>query len=144
MLYRFENGEVLPVPDEEMRTEQTQKFWGVFTPEEFFCVKGCPIADEASFSQAIKSRSLKFESHECFDLICLNRLNYRNVLLGQQRMLVILRRGLIAVISPDAALLAEFTDADALKAYDTHPEHMKIREFVKKVRISRTSVDFDE
>ncbi len=44
----------------------------------------------------------------------------------------------------DAALIAEFTDADALKAYDTHPEHVRVREFVKKVRLSRTSVDFGE
>ena len=42
----------------------------------------------------------------------------------------------------DAALVSEFSDMEALEAYDTHPEHMKIREFVKKVRLSRASVDF--
>jgi antibiotic biosynthesis monooxygenase (ABM) superfamily enzyme len=43
----------------------------------------------------------------------------------------------------DVALISEFTDMEALKAYDTHPEHLKVREFVKKVRKSRTSFDFE-
>lgn len=42
----------------------------------------------------------------------------------------------------DFALVAEFADADALRAYTVHPEHKKVSEFVSKVRTDRASVDF--
>ena len=44
----------------------------------------------------------------------------------------------------DAALYSRFESMDALHAYDSHPEHLKIREFVKAVRLERESVDFEE
>lgn len=43
----------------------------------------------------------------------------------------------------DAALY-RFESMEALHAYDSHPEHLKIREFVKAVRLERESVDFEE
>ncbi|MDP4132798.1 MAG: Dabb family protein [Bacillota bacterium] len=43
----------------------------------------------------------------------------------------------------DAALISTFESMDALKSYDSHPEHLKVREFVKTVRESRASVDFN-
>ncbi len=42
----------------------------------------------------------------------------------------------------DAALSSEFENMEALRAYDIHPEHQKVREFVTKVRVSRTAVDY--
>ncbi len=44
----------------------------------------------------------------------------------------------------DAALYSRFESMEALHAYDSHPEHLKIREFVKAVRLERESVDFEE
>lgn len=43
----------------------------------------------------------------------------------------------------DAVLVSRFTDMKALKAYDEHPAHQKVRAFVKQVRVARTSVDFE-
>lgn len=43
----------------------------------------------------------------------------------------------------DAALISDFETFDALSAYDVHPAHQNVRGFVKKVRISRTAVDFE-
>ena len=43
----------------------------------------------------------------------------------------------------DACLVSEFESMEALHAYDSHPEHLKVRSFVKAVRISRTSVDYE-
>ncbi|MBE6938005.1 MAG: Dabb family protein [Ruminococcaceae bacterium] len=43
----------------------------------------------------------------------------------------------------DACLVSEFESMEALHAYDSHPEHLKVRSFVKAVRISRTSVDHE-
>lgn len=43
----------------------------------------------------------------------------------------------------DAALIAEFSTFDDLHQYDTHPAHQKVREFVAKVRIARTAVDYE-
>lgn len=42
----------------------------------------------------------------------------------------------------DAALVSLFESEDALLAYDRHPAHQEVREFVKKVRLSRASVDY--
>ncbi|MGN0544363.1 MAG: Dabb family protein [Acutalibacteraceae bacterium] len=44
----------------------------------------------------------------------------------------------------DAALYSRFENMNALKAYDCHPEHLKVRAFVKAVRLERESVDFEE
>lgn len=43
----------------------------------------------------------------------------------------------------DAALFSQFESWDALHAYDSHPEHLKVRAFVKTVRLKRESVDFE-
>jgi hypothetical protein len=32
---------------------------------------------------------------------------------------------------------------EALRAYDIHPEHMKVRDFVTEARISRAAVDYE-
>ena len=44
----------------------------------------------------------------------------------------------------DAALFSQFESWDALHAYDSHPEHLKVRAFVKAVRLERESVDFED
>ncbi len=44
----------------------------------------------------------------------------------------------------DAALYSRFESMEALHAYDSHPEHLKIRDFVKAVRLERESVDFED
>ena len=41
----------------------------------------------------------------------------------------------------DAVLVSRFTDLEALHAYDVHPAHTAVRDFVTQVRISRASVD---
>ena len=43
----------------------------------------------------------------------------------------------------DACLMSKLESMEALKAYDAHPEHVKVREFVGKVRISRVAVDYE-
>ncbi|MDR3215962.1 MAG: Dabb family protein [Clostridiaceae bacterium] len=42
----------------------------------------------------------------------------------------------------DAVLISEFDDAAGLAAYKIHPEHVKISEFVKTVRVSRSVCDY--
>lgn len=44
----------------------------------------------------------------------------------------------------DVCLVSEFASMEDLKAYDTHPEHQKVREFVKSVVEKRAAVDFAE
>ena len=43
----------------------------------------------------------------------------------------------------DAALYSKFKDLAALEAYQKHPEHKKVSEFVGKVREGRTVVDYE-
>ncbi len=43
----------------------------------------------------------------------------------------------------DAALTCTFKSMEDLKTYDSHPEHMKVREFISKVRLSRVAVDYE-
>lgn len=43
----------------------------------------------------------------------------------------------------DAALTCTFQSIDDLKSYDSHPEHRKVREFITKIRLSRTVVDYE-
>lgn len=45
-------------------------------------------------------------------------------------------------MSYDAVLITEFEDASALEAYKKHPEHVKVSEFVSKVREGRAVVDY--
>lgn len=43
----------------------------------------------------------------------------------------------------DAVLNSKFENMAALKAYDVHPEHQKVRDFISKVRISRVAADYE-
>lgn len=43
----------------------------------------------------------------------------------------------------DVVLYSEFDSMDALKAYQDHPEHVKIAEFVSNIRTSRHVVDYE-
>lgn len=43
----------------------------------------------------------------------------------------------------DIALVTEFKTIEDLKAYQVHPDHLKVSEFVSKIRNSRTCVDFE-
>ena len=42
----------------------------------------------------------------------------------------------------DAVLVTKFPSYDALKAYDIHPEHQKVRGFIGQVSSGRAAVDF--
>lgn len=42
----------------------------------------------------------------------------------------------------DAVLYSEFEDEKALNIYQNHPEHKKVSEFVGKVRVARTVIDY--
>lgn len=43
----------------------------------------------------------------------------------------------------DAALTCTFESMENLKSYDCHEAHMKVREFITKVRESRVAVDYE-
>jgi hypothetical protein len=45
--------------------------------------------------------------------------------------------------SQDIVLYSEFASMDDLKAYATHPEHVKVVEFVKPLLCERHAVDFE-
>jgi hypothetical protein len=42
----------------------------------------------------------------------------------------------------DVVLFSEFTDGAALRAYATHPEHLRVREELGDLRIGRFQVDY--
>ncbi len=42
----------------------------------------------------------------------------------------------------DMALVCEFDDMDALERYKVHPEHVKVSNYVVKVRTHRAVVDY--
>ncbi len=42
----------------------------------------------------------------------------------------------------DVVLYSEFDSMDDLEAYQRHPEHMKVVDFVNKVRLERRVVDY--
>ena len=42
----------------------------------------------------------------------------------------------------DVVLVSEFADSAALKAYATHPEHLRVREELGDLRIARYQVDY--
>ena len=43
----------------------------------------------------------------------------------------------------DLVLYSEFSSMDALKEYDCHPEHLKMREFIHKVITERVVADYE-
>ena len=46
-------------------------------------------------------------------------------------------------MSGDMILITEFENKDELKIYAEHPEHVKVAQYVRKVTLSRTVVDFE-
>lgn len=45
--------------------------------------------------------------------------------------------------SADVALYSEFPDRESLDAYQTHPEHLALVDFLGAVRETRTVVDYE-
>lgn len=45
-------------------------------------------------------------------------------------------------MASDMALIVEFDSAKDLETYKVHPEHVKVSEYVGKVRLSRTVTDY--
>jgi hypothetical protein len=45
--------------------------------------------------------------------------------------------------SCDVVLYSEFESKDALKGYQTHPEHLAVAAFIKEVRYERRVVDYE-
>ncbi len=43
----------------------------------------------------------------------------------------------------DAALVSEFSSYDDLKTYDSHPEHLKVRQFIGGAAVQRAAVDYE-
>jgi len=43
----------------------------------------------------------------------------------------------------DVVLITEFDDLASLERYQRHPEHVKVAEFVSKVRDMKAAVDFE-
>jgi len=43
----------------------------------------------------------------------------------------------------DLVLITQHTDFEGLKAYATHPEHVKVGQFIGSVKKSRACVDFE-
>lgn len=43
----------------------------------------------------------------------------------------------------DVILITDFDNIDDLKAYDIHPDHQKVREFVRSVVEKRAAVDYN-
>lgn len=50
--------------------------------------------------------------------------------------------GLNAEKNHDLVLITEFNNADDLATYATHPEHLKVVDFVKEISTGRAAVDF--
>jgi hypothetical protein len=44
----------------------------------------------------------------------------------------------------DVVLYSEFDDKEGLSSYQTHPEHMKIVDFVGEIRTDRAVVDYED
>ena len=45
--------------------------------------------------------------------------------------------------SYDVVLYSEFEDATALQRYQAHPEHLKVADFIARVRAERKVVDYE-
>jgi len=43
----------------------------------------------------------------------------------------------------DIVLYSEFSGRDELNAYAVHPEHVKVKDFLAKVRDSKASIDYE-
>ena len=46
-------------------------------------------------------------------------------------------------IAWDIVLYSEFENADDIKRYAEHPEHLKAGEFISKIRLERAVVDYE-
>ncbi len=44
----------------------------------------------------------------------------------------------------DVVLYSEFSDMEGLNAYQNHPEHLKIVDFVGEIRTERAVVDYED
>jgi len=79
-----------------------------------------------------------------------NLVIMKNLLLSLKEKLAVLKKLEVGINSPkadasnfDIILITEFDSMIDLQAYLVHPEHVKVAEFIGKIRESRACIDYE-
>lgn len=106
MLYNYNKEKIKEVELKEVELDNNS-YWGLFSFDEINDIKGhFKIRDEI-IMKALNHASTRFESHDGFDFICLNAINYKNVLEPFCKVHIYIKHNLILFITDKTQVIQE-------------------------------------
>lgn len=105
MIYLIENGKISVSAIEQMGENERLHYWGIMTAAEFESIRKELKLTREDISNVVKST--KFESHDGFDYICINVLNYKDVTIPFCRVCIYARKNLLIFVSDDNSFVRD-------------------------------------
>lgn len=105
MVYLVENGAVSPIELDKSEIEEHKHYWGLFSAEDSERAKTLFNLHTESLQKYVSKRATRFESHDGFDYICLNVLNYKDVSIPLCQIGIYLRKNLILFICDNTSFV---------------------------------------
>lgn len=110
MVYLIENDKIRKMELEEAEAGEHSRFWGLCSQKEADEAKS-RFDIQADVIQKYNSKRItRFESHDGFDYICLNVLNYKDVSVPLCQTSIYIRKNLILFICDDTAFIQKIID----------------------------------
>lgn len=81
------------------------------------------------------------ERQAAYEKIKAGLLEVKSQAQGVEELTLIFNR--LASSNKDLALISAFTSVEALNAYQTHPAHVKVAEYIKTVVCDRACLDYE-
>jgi Mg2+ and Co2+ transporters len=110
MVYSVQNDKISKIELEEAELGEHSRYWGVFLQEDGEKAKS-KFGIQADVIQKYKGkRASRFESHDGFDYICLNVLNYKDVSVPLCQASIYVKKNLILFICDNTDFVQKIID----------------------------------
>jgi len=110
MVYLIENGKISAVELENVEMNESKHYWGLFSFEEFEIVRNKFEINGEALPKSIGKRLTKFESHDGFDFVCLNVLNYKDVTVPFCQVSIYFRKDILLFFSDNTLIVQKIID----------------------------------
>lgn len=110
MVYLVENDKIVKMELAEADVSEHKRYWGLFSQQESDEVKSKFDIQTEVIQKYKGKRATRFESHDGFDYICLNVLNYKNISLPLCQASIYIRKNMMLFICDNTEFVQKIID----------------------------------
>lgn len=139
MFYKILGNKLISIDIEEQREEEAS-YLGLFDFDEINEIAERYGADSFLFEDSITNKAAKFESFDGYDFVCLNVLNYSDILAKQSRVLIHLRKKFVLFFCEDAVRVNAILNECTANKEDNMTLSKLLYQFFNKLTIGDTGI----